>query len=98
MLKKGNPIGQRTSVNTLISRLVEENKDVLRAKFGSGVTTIRKTKAWQKISFSISSTSYTNGSVEWVKEKWHYIQMQGKADLSDARRSMKMTGTGIFFS
>lgn len=79
-----------------LSRLVEENKDVLRAKFGSGVTTIRKRTTWQKITDSINSTSSTKRSVEEVEKKWHNIQMKGKAELSDARRSMKKTG--IFFS
>lgn len=89
MLKKEN---WTTDECIYLSRLVEENKDVLCAKFGTGITTIRKRAAWQKITDSINSTSSTKLSVEEVEKKWHNVQMKGKAELSDACRSMKMTG------
>ena len=77
-----------------LSRLVEENKGILRAKFGTGVTTLKKREAWRRITDKInsSSSSSTKRTVEEVEKKWHNIQMKGKAELADARRSSIQTG------
>uniref|UniRef100_K1PKX6 Uncharacterized protein n=1 Tax=Magallana gigas TaxID=29159 RepID=K1PKX6_MAGGI len=40
------------------------------------------------------ATSSTKRSVEEVEKKWHNIQMRGKAEIADARRSAKKTGGG----
>lgn len=75
-----------------LSKLVDENKSVLRSKFGAGVTTVKKRETWGKITDAINATSSTKRSVEEVEKKWHNIQMRGKAEIADARRSAKKTG------
>uniref|UniRef100_A0A8W8IDY6 Myb-like domain-containing protein n=1 Tax=Magallana gigas TaxID=29159 RepID=A0A8W8IDY6_MAGGI len=77
-----------------LSKLVDENKSVLRSKFGAGVTTVKKRETWGKITDAINATSSTKRSVEEVEKKWHNIQMRGKAEIADARRSAKKTGGG----
>lgn len=72
-----------------LSKLVDENKSVLRSKFGAGVTTVKKRETWGKITDAINATSSTKRSVEEVEKKWHNIQMRGKAEIADARRSAK---------
>ena len=76
-----------------LSRLVDEKKSVLRAKFGLGVTTMKKREAWQSITDKINSTSTTKRTIEEVEKKWNNLLMKGKAELSDIRRSLKKTGT-----
>lgn len=75
-----------------LSKLVDENKSVLRSKFGTGVTTVKKREIWRKITDAINATSSTKRSVEEVEKKWHNLQMKGKAEIADARRSAKKTG------
>uniref|UniRef100_A0A8W8JD07 Myb/SANT-like DNA-binding domain-containing protein n=1 Tax=Magallana gigas TaxID=29159 RepID=A0A8W8JD07_MAGGI len=74
--------------------MVDENKSVLRSKFGAGVTTVKKRETWGEITDAINATSSTKRSVEEVEKKWHNIQMRGKAEIADARRSAKKTGGG----
>lgn len=64
-----------------LSKLVDENKSVLRSKFGAGVTTVKKRETWGKITDAINATSSTKRSVEEVEKKWHNIQMRGKAEI-----------------
>jgi hypothetical protein len=75
-----------------LSKLVEEHKGILRAKFGTGVTTAKKREVWKKITDAINAASTTKRTVEEVEKKWHNIQMKGKAELADARRSATRTG------
>ncbi|XP_069108898.1 nuclear apoptosis-inducing factor 1-like [Argopecten irradians] len=77
-----------------LTKLVEEKKDVIRAKFGAGVTTQRKREAWQRITDAINASSTVRRSVEEVEKKWHNLHMKGKAELSDHRRQAVMTGGG----
>ncbi|XP_055999270.1 myb-related transcription factor, partner of profilin-like [Ostrea edulis] len=77
-----------------LSKCVEEHKSILRAKFGTGVTTLKKREIWRKITDAINASSSTKRTVEEVEKKWHNIQMKGKAELADARRSVKQTGGG----
>lgn len=75
-----------------LSKLVDENRSVLRSKFGTGVTTVKKKEIWRKITDAINATSSTKRSVEEVEKKWHNLQIKGKAEIADARRSAKITG------
>ncbi|XP_033726344.1 uncharacterized protein LOC117315974 [Pecten maximus] len=77
-----------------LTKLVEENKGVLRAKFGAGVTTQRKRETWRIISDKINASSCVRRSVEEVEKKWHNLHMKGKTELSDHRRQAVMTGGG----
>lgn len=52
-----------------LSKLVDENKSVLRSKFGTGVTTVKKKEIWRKITDAINATSSTKRSVEEVEKK-----------------------------
>lgn len=60
-----------------LSKLVDENKSVLRSKFGTGVTTVKKREIWRKITDAINAKSSTKRSVEEVEKKWHNLQMKG---------------------
>lgn len=75
-----------------LSKLVDDNKSVLRSNFGAGVTTVKERETWGEITDAINATSSTKRSVEVVEKKWHSIQMRGMAEFADARRIAKKTG------
>ncbi|XP_062605145.1 uncharacterized protein LOC134266952 [Saccostrea cucullata] len=78
-----------------LTRLFNDNKKILRAKFGAGVTTQKKREVWKNITESINAANpSTVRTIEEVEKKWHNIHMKGRGEISDFRRSLQKTGGG----
>ncbi|XP_062579976.1 uncharacterized protein LOC134241972 [Saccostrea cucullata] len=78
-----------------LTHLFNDNKKILRAKFGAGVTTQKKREVWKNITEAINAANpSTVRTIEEVEKKWHNIHMKGRGEISDFRRSLQKTGGG----
>ncbi|XP_061190800.1 uncharacterized protein LOC133198864 [Saccostrea echinata] len=78
-----------------LTRLFNDNKKILRAKFGAGVTTQKRREIWKSITDKINAANpSTARTVEEVEKKWHNIHMKGRGEISDFGRSLQKTGGG----
>ncbi|XP_056002975.1 uncharacterized protein LOC130049433 [Ostrea edulis] len=66
---------------------------LLHYGYMGGILTVVRACPETQLDYSNYSSS-TKRTVEEVEKKWHNIQMKGKAELADARRSVKQTGGG----
>lgn len=77
----------------LLAQLVEENKGVLRGKFGSGITAQAKRQTWERIARRISASFplllRTSNECE---KRWYVLQSKARAAVAAQKRASSQSG------
>ncbi|KAM4736799.1 transcription initiation factor TFIID subunit 11 isoform 1-T1 [Anableps anableps] len=79
----------------LLAQLVEENRGVLKAKFGPGITVQTKRKTWERIAEQINASFplLTRSSQECEK-RWYVLQSKAREEIAALKRTITQTGGG----
>ncbi|XP_041368416.1 uncharacterized protein LOC121382854 [Gigantopelta aegis] len=76
-------------------RLVDERKDIIRGKFGAGVTSKKKKEAWlavtEEINAAFPSVLRTSEDCE---KRWYNVQCRSRKEISTQKTLMQGTGGG----
>ncbi|XP_041356119.1 uncharacterized protein LOC121373513 [Gigantopelta aegis] len=76
-------------------RLVDERKDIIRGKFGAGVTSKKKKEAWlavtEEINAAFPSVLRTSEDCE---KRWYNVQCRSRKEISTQKTHMQGTGGG----
>lgn len=77
----------------LLAQLVEEKKDIIKGKFGSGVTSKTKREAWESICQHVNAAfPLVKRSHEDCEKRWYVLQCQSRANIAEFKRQTTATG------
>ena len=75
-----------------ITKLMEENLEIIQSKFTNAITNKRKQEIWVKIAGQVNAIGIARRSVQDIEDKWKNLQTTAKKDF--ARQSFRQTGGG----
>ncbi|KAJ8014630.1 hypothetical protein DPEC_G00017630 [Dallia pectoralis] len=79
----------------MLAQLVEEHKDILKGKFGPGVTARGKKQIWERIAQTIKgSFPLLVRTSEDCEERWYVLQSKAREEIAAHKRESSRTGGG----
>ncbi len=84
---------------SLLTELVEQNLQLIQAKYSNTVTNTKKMQVWGRITSQLNALGIATRTVKDVKNKWSNLHQAAKKEFSAHKTDRAKTGGGgdIFF-